>query len=1024
MITTLQKDQLTPKELLSFEDTIRIVFTTNDVDHINQRMNYLGLPPLEQIYENYEASKGSIKNHKYYQDFVNVIHSLNTDSSFVDKNLSDFSIPFFLEFWSSILESNVVKEVFKANISLEINLKESLAQYFKKKIMEISYRVLVLEVNRIREENLFISDSEEQQFREFYLNYLTDESYYMFIYKQYPALIAKLMEFRNKFTSFFLEILTNYKKDISEIIDYFELDNTELLNIEFGKGDTHNNGLTVVKFTFNQKTIYYKPRDIEIDLLFNEIIELYNKNSQPEFILKYCKALSKEGYGWLEGIPHKKIEDYKTLEAYYKKMGVLLCWSYLFNTVDLHYENLIASDGFPVIVDLEGMFHNTRDDFFDSPDTNLARIEADYKIATSVLSTGMLPFNYGENESDISAIGAKGNVDSFIKVPTVVNPSTSRLQIQRDYIKLDGFQNNPDQKESYSNQDKEMILENLRSGFTNTYHFIQKNINEIKEKVLSKSQKIKVRSIIKPTMFYSNLKDLSNHPVFLTNELFQQLFYTRVVEDMSQNSGISRAEYESLLNGDIPYFTSTLRDTSLYSGDNSLVASSYFHKPALDLFIDKISSLGEQDLNFQLKLIQSRLMISSEYNATQVSSDAKLSTQSVESLMLKLREKANVFLNNILLDAIKVDDMYCWYAYETVGKHKETAKIMVTSMDNSLYSGLSGMSLLFLHSYKLNGDKSHLKIAENILTNILQSTVSLEAVPLGIFSGGYSIVYLLSQFYEITGDNKYLQFARKYIESSDAGLEKLESYDIIYGFSGILICLLNLYSYKSEMYIKNYIDLCMSKIMNGVVYENNKAIGWKMDNANILTGFSHGGSGIVYALAKWIDMFASQSSEVEQVKKVIQEVNSYEDTQKVQGNYIDRREEEYISIPYAWCHGAPGILLSRLYTSNNDNDQLYILIEDIKANGFGRNQSLCHGDFGNLVILYNAAIQLNDTNLKSWVLNKAYQIVDSLDYSMLTSGLVVKDLTVPEFMIGNSGITWALLYLSSVELPNILKIDK
>src|SRR5581483_10361941 len=68
--------------------------------------------------------------------------------------------------------------------------------------------------------------------------------------------------------------------------------------------------------------------------------------------------------------------------------------------------------------------------------------------------------------------------------------------------------------------------------------------------------------------------------------------------------------------------------------------------------------------------------------------------------------------------------------------------------------------------------------------------------------------------------------------------------------------------------------------------------------------------------------------------------------------------------PATWCHGAPGIGLSRLVSLPSIDDET--IREEIAialkttTTSFGRNHSLCHGDLGNLETLLVATQILDD----------------------------------------------------------------
>jgi lantibiotic modifying enzyme len=92
-------------------------------------------------------------------------------------------------------------------------------------------------------------------------------------------------------------------------------------------------------------------------------------------------------------------------------------------------------------------------------------------------------------------------------------------------------------------------------------------------------------------------------------------------------------------------------------------------------------------------------------------------------------------------------------------------------------------------------------------------------------------------------------------------------------------------------------------------------------------------------------------------EKILMKENNYYDN--IEGNWKDLREENtYASY---WCHGSGGIALARTKICNIQGNSHYKediikAVENIKRCGFQRskiyNHSLCHGNFGNIDILF------------------------------------------------------------------------
>src|SRR5437899_1808556 len=69
-------------------------------------------------------------------------------------------------------------------------------------------------------------------------------------------------------------------------------------------------------------------------------------------------VLARDGYGWMEFVPHLGCGDERDVKRFFLRAGVLLAVAESLNLVDGHADNLVARGPHPVIVDLETLLHN------------------------------------------------------------------------------------------------------------------------------------------------------------------------------------------------------------------------------------------------------------------------------------------------------------------------------------------------------------------------------------------------------------------------------------------------------------------------------------------------------------------------------------------------------------------------------------------------------------------------------------------------------------------------------------------
>ena len=136
-------------------------------------------------------------------------------------------------------------------------------------------------------------------------------------------------------------------------------------------------------------------------------------------------------------------------------------------------------------------------------------------------------------------------------------------------------------------------------------------------------------------------------------------------------------------------------------------------------------------------------------------------------------------------------------------------------------------------------------------------------------------------------------------------------------------------------------------------------IGWKLETGeNPVGGMAHGNAGILMPVLELWELTKKQEYEI-----LAQKIREYEESlyDEKRGNWIDRgQDQEEGEDTVAWCHGAAGILLTRLWCYQRVTDRTWKerLKTDMerayrKTETYWKRDSwsLCHGTGGNLWIL-------------------------------------------------------------------------
>lgn len=303
------------------------------------------------------------------------------------------------------------------------------------------------------------------------------------------------------------------------------------------------------------------------------------------------------------------------------------------------------------------------------------------------------------------------------------------------------------------------------------------------------------------------------------------------------------------------------------------------------------------------------------------------------------------------------------------------------SFSCELYSGTSGIALFLAELYRHTGDPEQRRALEGAVNQCLSLTGTLEgAARIGLYSGISGIAHALARIGFLLGHE---QLTRRALDEMGA-LRNVQPderlIDIIGGSAGAIPALLALgMAHDRE-------DFTETAILHGdhlLAMAHKEDAGWSWDTMHIpgqrnLTGYSHGVAGIVTSLLE-LHVATGEARFREGALQGLRYERSL--FSAAHNNWPDLRimnpgaPEQPPIYNMAWCHGAPGIGLSRLRCLallGDDREmqgELSAAIQTTETalsmpwmHGMG-NFSLCHGACGNAELLLMAARQLGRPEL-------------------------------------------------------------
>lgn len=445
-----------------------------------------------------------------------------------------------------------------------------------RQLLSLLSRTMVLELNVARLQGLLQGDTPEERFQSF-LQRLRQHEVVISLLQEYPVLARQLVTSINRWVNFSGEFLQHLCADWEAICHIFSPDGDPgvLLEINGGRGDTHRGGRSVLIAKFSSGLqVVYKPRSLAVDVHFQQLLTWLNQrgNHLPFRILK---ILNRETYGWVEFVTATGCRDPEAIQRFYERQGAYLALLYALEATDFHLENLIAAEEYPVLVDLESLFH-LRTEGMNITQSDLPTVNT---MAYSVLRVGLLPQRLWANAEsegiEMSGLGGKAGQLTPYHLPYLEAIGTDEMRFARKRMPMSGSQNRPTLNDAEVN-----VLdytEAIITGFTTIYRLLL----QYRDELLSEKGPIacfaedEVRIILRPTPTYSSLLYESCHPDFLRNALERDRCLDRLwvgIEQQPYLASVISAERDDLWQGDIPMFTTRPNSRAIWSSSNQEIA--------------------------------------------------------------------------------------------------------------------------------------------------------------------------------------------------------------------------------------------------------------------------------------------------------------------------------------------------------------------------------------------------------------------------------------------------------------------
>lgn len=933
----------------------------------------------------------------------------------------------------------VANKQLRETVTQKRYIKESILVDFQKSLFNLlnnlCIRTLIYEMYICGQEGL-LEGNEFEQYQYYIDHFLKDKQYLNDFFSLYPVLERRINEIIQNTIDIYKEVIERIDTDANEIMREFNIVESafivEHLSTDFS--DSHKNGRRVfcVEFVSGEK-ILYKPRCLQNEIKLQEITNYFYKICNLGSY-EYC-ILDKGKYGWCEIVTQKDCESTEELSRYYQRIGVILFINYLLEGGDIHFENLIACNEYPVIIDAETFIGNIEGDNGKSATEKVSNL-----LRKSVLYSGILPFyswnNAGDAGINMSAISGEEGQKFPIKIPFIINPKSVNMRVVYDYPVSKRNHNLAMLKGKFIQPSE--FADKIIQGFKSAYLGAMEH-TETLLKIIQQYSELEVRYLIRNTQQYVIVLSSSYHPELLMDGGARNLFFYSLINGNLQNENsklLIEHEIEDLLSGDIPYFYFRGNKKSIYTWDGREVKN-FFSKTALQQIEENIQYLSYKNLEQQIQYI--KITFNMENAGTRKIKNERLKPALSNNIFKTAEELAKELLCKIGTNAIYSEDGtdVNWIGVKLFGIKEN--QWMIQALPNTLYDGTVGINLVFHLYERIYQDKKYHEICDVLDNRILRyiDTISdgkksIAEFNTGVFCGEGSILYALNILYEIYDDSKYKLYFDKWLSCMETIISEDCLFDLISGNSGIVLVLINMYKKTgTPTYLQKAIQIA-EQLIEDMVTDKGK-VGWKSEVVpEVLAGFAHGNSGFIEMFSRLYEVYP-QAKYLRVLSRLVEYENSLYSEKN--NNWTDLRkfpeEDQNRNQPIAWCHGAAGILLSRLtlYNAIKNSGETALFQQVIKDISLAKNKliedglhagfCLCHGNMGNLLILKRYAEIFDDKQVRSICDSRFEQILEFLN----DQNVLPTELYNPGFMTGLSGIAYALLKYTMPELPLIIGVE-
>lgn len=792
-----------------------------------------------------------------------------------------------------------------------------------------------------------------------------------------------------------------------------------IVAFEPGQGDTHAGGRSVTMCTFDDGSrLVVKPRPMAIEAAYNRFLGTLVQAGIVS--LPTLDVVDRGDHGYTRFV---HAEQNGMTHRFARGLGELTSVLYVLGASDMHFENLTVVGGLPLVIDAETLLRAPlAHDGHHAPDAG-SHI-AERVISESVLGIGVLPHIVTGGASgdslDIGAIGYRaGQLSPFLGLKVVdAGLDTMRLRLER--LPLEAANVNP--ALGGEGPPPSAVQQDVLEGVATAFERLTAAAPAVRVHLAAGFTGVSARWVASPTVFYAQLLRMATHPDALAEPLARaSILYRVALRPDALESGLADDEWRQLDQGDIPSFRYPVDGLDLRSADGHLVAADHFATSGLAAALARLDDLDRQAVT-QVRLaglaFVSRLGTDAE--GTVLVGDAVEESRGLPERTLEpdqLVEWAGRLARELADEAVLSRSPH--HPSTWIGPQVTTADQSQWTpgpLGYDLYGGSPGIALTLAGAGLACGDSRVMDVAAGVLGPIAAQLVNGTLDGLPVSSGGMTglsgtawAVHVAQERFGLRLGVSPLALLRAIEAHRAAG-----SADFVAGTSGALAAALAIAGSVSADQAAPPLAAILATHLDNLAREGWLAGSTLVDGTP--TGYAHGVAGVLPSLRLAAERLADHDA-VDVYLRLRAALNS-ELATSAPPRTVGRPESAY-----AWCHGAPGLLLAHLQLDGpSTSPSTAALIEATRRRGVGNNITYCHGDLSSLEILRSAASATRNQALATWE-RGAYARLARTDLSAYGRRRRNKYDHALSLMAGKAGAIWSLLRASAPDsYPSVLTL--